>query len=379
MLSFWERESFTRYHLLVIGSGIVGLSTAIAYRQLNPTHSVAILERGLLPTGASTKNAGFACIGSPTELLSDLQTMPTHKVVELVALRHKGLAILRNRLGDAAIDYRQEGSYEILRQEELLCLDKLTELNELLYPVLGGNAYSVAPQQLREQFGFSPHFARAMVISHFEGQIDTGKMMQALLHDAQKQGITILSGAEVTAFSDAGSSVQVQVTQLPFTHSITLRAAKLAVCTNAFTPSLLPQVPLEPGRGQVIVTHPVANLPFKGIFHFDEGYYYFRNFGNRIIFGGGRNLSFAAENTTELTTTEHIINNLTHKLREDILPHTPVQIDMQWAGIMAFGQSKFPILEQISPCVVIGVKLSGMGVAIGSALGEQIAQMLNAG
>ncbi len=380
MISFWERESFTNYDFIVVGSGIVGLSAAISYTESFPQSRVLVLERGIFPSGASTKNAGFACIGSPTELLSDLQTMTEAEVVGLVKLRYDGLNLLRQRLGDEAIDYQALGSYEILSEKELYCLDRLDELNQLLFPILNGNAFSIAKSEWIEQFGFNPQFVRAMVVNHFEGQIDTGKMMQSLLRLAQQKGITIINGAEVVAFHDAqteeSGGVRVIVNHGLVDSTITFHTEKMAICTNAFVRQLIPDLLVQPGRGQVLVTHPIENLPFKGIFHFDEGYYYFRNFGNRVIFGGGRNLNFNAETTTEMHTTPQILTELVRKLQTLILPHTPFFIDTQWAGIMAFGQDKIPFLKKVSPNVAIGVKLSGMGVAIGSVLGKQIVELL---
>ena len=61
MFSYWEQQSFTSYDYVIIGSGIVGLSTAIELKEKFPGATVLILERGLLPTGASSRNAGFAC------------------------------------------------------------------------------------------------------------------------------------------------------------------------------------------------------------------------------------------------------------------------------------------------------------------------------
>ena len=46
---------------------------------------------------------------------------------------------------------------------------------------------------------------------------------------------------------------------------------------------------------------------------------------------------------------------------------------MEWSGIMAFGKNKKPIVEKISDNVVIGARLGGMGVAIGSLVGEKVA------
>ena len=69
-LSFWERDSFFNdIDVVIIGSGIVGLSTALSLRERDATLRIAIIERGAMPTGASTRNAGFACFGSITELL----------------------------------------------------------------------------------------------------------------------------------------------------------------------------------------------------------------------------------------------------------------------------------------------------------------------
>jgi glycine/D-amino acid oxidase-like deaminating enzyme len=133
---------------------------------------------------------------------------------------------------------------------------------------------------------------------------------------------------------------------------------------------------INAGRGQVLITKPIHNLKFKGVFHFDEGYYYFRNVGNRVLVGGGRNIDFEAENTTSFGTTEKIMNDLIQKLQEIILPETPFEIDQSWSGIMAFGEDKFPILERINQHIIVAARLGGMGIAIGSELGEQAAAMI---
>src|SRR5437764_1278060 len=105
MLSFWERESLLDYDCIVIGSGIVGLSTAISLKEINPSLRVMILERGILPGGASTRNAGFACFGSPTELLADIELDGADAMTALVEKRFLGLGKLRKRLGDKEIGY----------------------------------------------------------------------------------------------------------------------------------------------------------------------------------------------------------------------------------------------------------------------------------
>jgi glycine/D-amino acid oxidase-like deaminating enzyme len=108
----------------------------------------------------------------------------------------------------------------------------------------------------------------------------------------------------------------------------------------------------------------------------DKGYYYFRNFENRILFGGGRNLDFEGETTTELNQTKKIQNRLEELLKEVILPNTDYKIAHRWSGIMGLGSAKKPIVEQLSGHVYCGVRLGGMGVAIGSLIGQELADLV---
>jgi len=49
---------------------------------------------------------------------------------------------------------------------------------------------------------------------------------------------------------------------------------------------------------------------------------------------------------------------------------------MEWSGIMAFGKNKIPLVEKIDSNIALGVRLGGMGIAIGSKIGEATAQLL---
>ena len=64
------------------------------------------------------------------------------------------------------------------------------------------------------------------------------------------------------------------------------------------------------------------------------------------------------------------------KLQTIILPETKIEIEDWWTGIMAFGANKFPLLLKQSDKIFLGVRMGGMGVAIGSEIGEQLAAMV---
>ena len=112
---------------------------------------------------------------------------------------------------------------------------------------------------------------------------------------------------------------------------------KILIATNAFAKQLLPNLSIVPGRGQVLITKPIQNIKFNSTFHYQKGYFYFRNIDNRILIGGGRNLFFEQEQSTEMHNTENILSSLKTLLSDKICPDQPIEIDYAWSGIMAFG------------------------------------------
>jgi glycine/D-amino acid oxidase-like deaminating enzyme len=340
-----------------------------------PTARIAVLERGILPTGASTRNAGFACFGSMTELLADLKTMSEEELCSLVGLRWNGLRSLRQRLGDEGIGFENNGGYELISERELYCIERISEMNELLKPIFNANVFELTNEKI-DDFGFSRTYSRALIRNHFEGQLDTGLMMQRLLFYVQRRGVHVYTGCKVERFEDFGDKVGVSVANPVDSDTIDFYANRLVVCTNAFTHNLIADIDIQAGRGQVLMTEPVENLRFKGVFHFDEGYFYFRNYQNRILFGGGRNLDFESEQTTDIALNDKIIQVLEDRLQTIIAPHQEVKIAHRWAGIMAFGKTKKPIIHFYSPRILVGVRMGGMGVAIGTEVGEILCKML---
>jgi len=368
-LSWWEKKNwFTDVDYTIVGSGIVGLHAALRLRENFPESKILMLEKGFLPQGASTKNAGFACFGSLSEIIDDLTKNSEDEVLKIIEKRWNGLQIIRRNLGDKALDFQPFGGYELFltSQESLFqeCLSKLSYVNDLLFPIFKSPVFSTE----NNRFGFQ-QINQNLIFNPFEGQIDTGDMMQALLKKSISENILILNRQEVTSYHETATGVQVALDGFEFA------TKKLLFATNGFAQKLISQ-PVTPARAQVLITEPIPGLDIKGTFHLDRGYYYFRNIGNRILFGGGRNLDFEGETTTAFGQTAIIQNQLEKLLREVILPDYDFKIEHRWSGIMGIGTSKNPIVEQLSDHVYCGVRLGGMGVAIGSLVGKELADLI---
>lgn len=372
MHSIWEYNSLLRYDMIIVGGGIVGLSTAIFLKERFPERRVAVLERGLLPSGASTRNAGFACMGSLSEILDDLQHSSEESVCELFGLRQNGLRRLRKMLGDEAIGYAENGSYELLRAEESAAIEELERINTLLLPVTGTPAFRLSDGKL-SAMGFKG--VKHVIENCLEGELDTGMMMRALMDKAIHSGVECKTGCTILSYEEIDRGVDVHCSNPLSDEVFTFHAEQLFICQNAFARALLPEADIRPGRGQVLLTEPLEGLPFNGIYHFDRGFYYFRRYQNRILFGGGRQLDFKGEETLLFGLHAAIQKDLEEKLHSLILPGHQPAIAMRWSGIMAFGADKKPILYRHSDRVFVGVRMGGMGVAIGSEVGYRLSGM----
>ena len=131
-----------------------------------------------------------------------------------------------------------------------------------------------------------------------------------------------------------------------------------------------------PGRGQILLTDPIEDLAMRGSFHMNEGYVYFRNVGDRILLGGGRDQAFEEENTSEFGITDTIQNYLESLLANTIAPGKPLTIERRWSGIMGFREDKQPFVGEIAPGIIQAFGCNGMGVAIGSSIAEEAAEAL---
>jgi glycine/D-amino acid oxidase-like deaminating enzyme len=402
-ISVWEQSTyFAPKDLVIVGCGFVGLWTAYEAIHQNPKLQITILERGTIPSGASTRNAGFSCFGSVSELMSDIQLMGEAAMLETVKMRYDGLQRIQEVFKAKEIDYNQWGGYELFEgkktnkntkvskankgtsrdESALYDISKLESdiayLNKILTPALktpkkNGKylpIYTNASKDI-QKLGFQG--IEALAFNQLEGQLNSAKLVLALQKAVQAKGVQILFNTEVKKFKSHKKGVTI-TTNL----EAVLETKQFLVCTNGFAKQLIPSLDVVPARGQVFVTEPIKNLKFKGCFHFDEGYYYFRNLGNRLLLGGARNADFKNEKTYSLETSATIQKVLEDFMMQRILPKgsKKPKIELRWSGTMGMGTIKKPIIEQVQPNVYCAVRMSGMGVAIAPIVAKKALKLM---
>jgi glycine/D-amino acid oxidase-like deaminating enzyme len=372
MLSFWETDSFySPVDIAIIGGGLMGLWTALELKKQSPYISITIVERGTTPLGASTRNAGFACFGSLTELLSDESSMGTNAMLEIVEMRYKGIEKIKSHFSVEQIDLDECGGYEALYNMDWAnqLNDRIAYINQLLTPIIGNHdCFSNATKRIKS-IGLKKF--DHLIFNPLEAGIHSGKLVSALTDLVKEKGIRILNGMEIISWENLNDKVILSTKS-----NQTITANQVLFCTNGFTNELLPELKTAPARGQIILTAPINGLLTKGTFHFDEGFYYWRNIGNRILLGGARNSDFTNEATTSFEGSDLIRNTLLDFLQNHLETSAPITIEQSWSGIMGFTKNKLPLFERVEKNISAAIACNGMGVALTPIFAEKVAYQL---
>ncbi|MCH8496303.1 MAG: FAD-binding oxidoreductase [Balneolales bacterium] len=360
--SWWEKDSLVKsYDLIIIGAGITGLSTAMFFKRNHPKKEVLILERGFYPTGATSRNAGFACFGTAGELLDDLQNESETEVRQRLHQRFNGLSMLKNELGAEAIGYQMTGGYELFDQSEEEyfqdCLSKLPTFNTWVQEASGeGDTF-----QKSSINGFDAIF------NPLEGYLHSGKLIKTLAEKVLKSGVDIRYNTSVE---------KVKAHQVELSGGFTLETKQVLVATNGFASQLVEDSKVKPARGYVFVTNELEKMPWEGTFHYNKGYVYFRNLGKRLLIGGARDVDKNKETSFKQEVNPKIKQWLIEFVYQRLEIDTNWKIDTEWTGTMGFGATKSPDLRRTESGVYLSAGLGGMGVAIGMDVAKRAVKLL---
>ena len=417
-LSYWEKCALSEaWDFVIVGAGVTGLNAALEIKRRNPRTKVLVLEARSLGTVASTRNAGFLCLGSPSELLADYDNLGEDALINLLAAKWAGIQRTLYLLGGNAVGLRNVRGYEVLAMEKSPYSYSVPSHDAVIsgLPSLNAVFESAADLALpftpkRRQKGATrhkplptPYFgewhpfrrgntahtspwgpeAMGLIPMAWEGQINPFLLRESLLRYARNLGIRIQEGLEFVQRDGQGLVVKPvvpmgkDVLQNNF-NSLNINAKYVIYATNALTKDL--QIDLSdsviPQRGQMWATAPlkaadIARL--NGNFHADRGYLYARTHAGRLLLGGGRNQDFASEQTTEWSENQRISEYL-KAYSVDVLGLAPdLEWESRWSGTMGFTQSGLPhcLVLQNGDWLVAG--MNGMGMALGPEMGRRVA------
>jgi glycine/D-amino acid oxidase-like deaminating enzyme len=94
-----------------------------------------------------------------------------------------------------------------------------------------------------------------------------------------------------------------------------------------------------------------------------------------VIVGGARNTDREAETTASAELNPRIHAILDRVLADIVLPGRKTVVESRWAGIMGFAEPRCPIVRLRSDRIAVGFGCNSMGLAMGSAIGDELAAL----
>jgi glycine/D-amino acid oxidase-like deaminating enzyme len=382
MVSIWEQQTYyADAGVFIVGSGLMGLWTAYELLLAEPDLSIIIADSLPVPAKASTRNAGFACFGSPSEICSDWGILTEEELWQTAEMRYKGIGKIRKICGDTAIDFDGSGGFEVFLPgsdwASTAGQQRIEWLNKGFQEITGNsetytNCTSQMPDLGLRNFGM-------MYGNSLEGGLHSGKLVNWLQHYLQGKGVRFLLAHQVIKVDPKteGFAITLQTQQY---EQICLLGRQVLWATNAAL-SLLPALhgQIKPARGQMLLSPEIPSFKLRGTFHFEEGYYYFRHLGNRLLIGGARHIAIDAEETL-LDGENPLIRAALENFIHNHLPQAAACLKegdwKNWSGIMAMSDIKKPMIGRLDSGEWVAMACNGMGVALTPVWAETVSSQM---
>ena len=303
-----------------------------------------------LAVGASGRNAGFLLAGVAACYADAVALYGRSLAAEIWAYTSESRERWFSVLG-AAAEIRRRGSWTVA--VDPVEADQL-QLSAQLLAEDGFEAEWLARPGGLEAF-------QGALLNPRDGELHPARAVGALAGPHEER---IALGAAVEALEVGAGRVRLRV------GSSVVVCERVVLATNAWTARLATGLPIEPVRAQMLATAPTSVPLVYRPAYADRGYQYWRQRADgRLLVGGYRNRSLAAERTAEALPSAEIQQHLDGHL--DLISAAGLPVTHRWAGTMGFSPDSLPLVGAVPdlPGVYVcgGYSGHGLGFALESA------------
>ena len=331
----------------VVGGGVTGVSCALSLAQGGLR--VRIHEARTIASGASGRNGGFALRGAAMPYDRARVTLGPERAAALWRLTERTLDRMEGLAGGAL---RRVGSLRLAADEK--------ERDELLAEHAALREDGFVAEWMDEPPGrLAGRYSGALLHPH-DGALHPGRWIRRLAERAIEAGAEIREHERVESLT-------------------ALRADGVVVASDGYPSGLLGALDdvVQPTRGQVVVTEPLADRLYERPHYARHGFDYWQQLPDgRLVVGGRRDVTLDAEFTAEETTTEPVQAALEQFVRE-LVGRLPA-ITHRWSGIYGMSPDHLPLVGPVPghPGVWVARGYSGHGNVLGLASGWLIANAI---
>jgi glycine/D-amino acid oxidase-like deaminating enzyme len=185
-------------------------------------------------------------------------------------------------------------------------------------------------------------------------------MIRAMQQGLDRTGVACWTGLKVENLTDAHGIWTAT------SGSLSVSARHMLLATNAFAQDLV-EVDVHPVANQVLVSQVMPGLKLDHTVHHDRGYVYVREVEGRLLIGGGRQW--------DCPNDDDVAERLTAWATKHVVGCDLFKVAHRWKGQLGIGRSRRPEVKTFKPGLHAGVRLGGMGVAIGTTVGRMLADL----
>lgn len=352
--------------VLVIGGGFTGISAALELATAG--YKVAVLEAGLIGSGASGRNGGQICTGfSPGQARLETQVSKAD-ARRCFDISEEAKQLIEERITQHKIDCDLQWGY-------LHCIPKPGQMKMLQewadeYDALGYHSCEVLTKaQLEEKLGSTLYHGamREPRAGHFHPL----NYLLALAAAARDAGALIYENSRAI-------EINTGVTPYARTASGIVRGTYMIIGGNGYLGRDVKPLygRVMPVTSFIVTTEPLGENRAKSLIRDNEAVadtnfildYFRRTKDNRLLFGGRANYS----------TMEPA--DVGAEMKPSLLKVFPqladVKIDHSWGGYIAITSNRIPDCGRLSPTVYYAHGYSGQGVALAQMYGNLMAEAI---
>lgn len=345
--------------LLVIGGGIMGLSTAYNAALLGQ-REIVVLDRSYLCSGASGRNGGGVRMQWSTE--------------DNVRLMIESVEICKSFASDMGVNvwFRQGGYLFLVKNEELI---PTLENNVRMQNSCGVPTKLITPSEAAELVpGLDTRDVRVASYNPRDGVLFPWPFIWGYAHRALDLGVRVHTFVDVTGLERQGN----KITHVHTTKG-TIRVGHVVNATGAWSPELARQIGLElpnrPYRHEILTTEPLKPFLDPMVTVLGEGIYFSQSMRGEIVGGmGDPDEAPGYDITSSLDFIRRFARSAT-----GLLPALGnVQVVRQWAGLYDVSPDGRPIIGESKKCpnMTFLAGFTGHGFMMAPIIGKLCAERL---